>query len=140
MSTEKCKSCGKSSEYPEDWYYDDRSGYVKVICPHCGWQEGTPIKKKKSGWHKDSRRHRIAAKIGHIHKKYASEPDNFQVCPYHGKFKVQEEHDWQCPKCEVEIQQFSKWQRTKDIKDAPLDLLERSGAITSQQKQELSRR
>jgi predicted RNA-binding Zn-ribbon protein involved in translation (DUF1610 family) len=39
MSEEKCQNCGKLSEYPVDWYYDDREGNgVKYKCPFCGWE------------------------------------------------------------------------------------------------------
>ena len=37
MSEEECENCHKTSEFPVDWYYDDRSGEgVKFKCPYCG--------------------------------------------------------------------------------------------------------
>lgn len=30
-------------------------------------------------------------------------------CPYHGKYKEVEWHDYQCPKCDKELVSFGKW-------------------------------
>ena len=30
-------------------------------------------------------------------------------CPYHGRFELVEWHDWQCPKCAKEIQDFGQF-------------------------------
>jgi len=40
MSEEKCKKCGKESEYPMDWYYDEHNDKeIKMVCPHCSWEK-----------------------------------------------------------------------------------------------------
>jgi len=46
---------------------------------------------------------------------------DYGECPYHGRFRQVEWHDWQCPKREKEVMAYAKFKRTgrvtKDVKN-----------------------
>jgi hypothetical protein len=58
-----------------------------------------------------------------------------EKCEYHPNIELDESYE--CPECEHELIQFSKWRKTGELKDAPIYFLERTGCLTKEQAAEL---
>jgi len=50
----------------------------------------------------------------------------YQTCPYHGRFRMTEANDYQCPKCQKEIMGYGRYKRTGVIDKYAKGLINRA--------------